>query len=395
MAIIEKILINTSEKINKNKYIKAMREAFSVVFPITLVSSILIMVSKTKFLQKFFDKTTILASFMDALTLFSFGIISVFVAGGVGYSLAKHYKINALNVAILSVITLILQVDDLKKFEILGFKSIFASIFLAIAITEIYIKVSFDTKNPIINSITTFLPAFFVIIFALFIKICFSFTGYNTVLDAVYILVQSNITKIFSLFFPTLVIGVLCNLFWYYGLHGQAMIYGIMMPIWASLNTENIIAFQASETVPNLISSSFIGANVTLGGWISIPFIIALFICKKDKNIKKIEKSDVILGIFNIYEPIMFGYPLVMNKKMLIPLLLTPIITTTVMYNAMFYGFVPYATGVQLPLTTPIGLVGVLTTNSLTCGLIQLAIIPFLTLMWVFFLKIGYKKDKN
>ncbi len=78
-------------------------------------------------------------------------------------------------------------------------------------------------------------------------------------------------------------------------------------------------------------------------------------------------------GLFNIYEPLMFGFPLVLNPLTLVPLILTPIITTSVIWGTMAIGLVFFANGLQLPGTTPLGLVGMITTNSIMRGVIQLA----------------------
>ena len=77
----------------------------------------------------------------------------------------------------------------------------------------------------------------------------------------------------------------------------------------------------------------------------------------------------------------------------LIPMILTPIVTTSIMWGVMSIGLVPYCTGVILPGTTPLGLVGLITTNSLWGGLIQLLIIPILTVMWYFVLKVIDKSE--
>ena len=116
---------------------------------------------------------------------------------------------------------------------------------------------------------------------------------------------------------------------------------------------------------------------------------------KKRKDWNELGKLALVPGLFNIYEPLMFGFPLVLNPFALIPLILTPIITTSITWAAMASGLVPYCTGVVLPGTTPLGLVGMITTNSWQGGLIQLLIIPILTVIWYFTLKSIDKTEKD
>lgn len=395
-------LVHIFNFLNTNRYIKSIKDAFSLIFPFTLVSSILLSLA---FLLKDFlsdDLFDFLINFISPSIFFSSGILSIFLAIGVGYSLSNNYKINALNGAMVAVFSFLIQIpienanysQNFIEINFLGYKSIFSSIIISIISVEIYhffsekiLKFNEKSPSPILQSITNFIPLLITIFFALFVRFLCSITDYENFTNLIFPFFQSPLTKILTSFFATIFIGIICNLFWYFGIHGQAMVYSFMMIFWSSLNAENILNLLVSNSPPNLVSSSFIGANITLGGWISVPFLIALYIYNKENFYNKIEKTTLISGVFNIYEPLMFGFPVVFNKNFLIPLILTPIITTTVIYKSMELGFIPFANGVQLPLTTPLVLVGFLTTNSIKGGLIQLILIPFLTIMWLFFIK--------
>ncbi|MPM76357.1 PTS system oligo-beta-mannoside-specific EIIC component [bioreactor metagenome] len=131
------------------------------------------------------------------------------------------------------------------------------------------------------------------------------------------------------------------------------------------------------------------------GYWISIPLLLALFFYKKKrKDWAEVAKISLIPGLFNIYEPLMFGLPLVLNPFMLIPMILTPLISGISAYLATVAGIIPYCTGVALPITTPMILAGMLSTNSITGGLLQLLLIPLLAAMWYLFLSIQDRSER-
>lgn len=61
----------------------------------------------------------------------------------------------------------------------------------------------------------------------------------------------------------------------------------------------------------------------------------------------------------------------------------------------MYTGICPPCTGVSVPWTTPMILSGIITTNSLMGGVVQLITIVALTALWYVFLKMLYKQDEK
>ena len=58
-------------------------------------------------------------------------------------------------------------------------------------------------------------------------------------------------------------------------------------------------------------------------------------------------------ALFNINEPIIFGLPMVMNPMMLIPFIITPLVTVVATYIAMSTGLVAKPAGIAVPWTMP------------------------------------------
>jgi PTS system cellobiose-specific IIC component len=68
---------------------------------------------------------------------------------------------------------------------------------------------------------------------------------------------------------------------------------------------------------------------------------------------KQVGKLGIGAGIFNINEPVLFGTPIVMNPKLLVPFVLAPLFGVTGAYILTMIGFMPYTTGISVPWTTP------------------------------------------
>ena len=80
--------------------------------------------------------------------------------------------------------------------------------------------------------------------------------------------------------------------------------------------------------------------------------LIALIFCKS-KQLKSVAGLGIVPAVFCIGEPILFGFPMMLNPMMLIPMILSTITTYTIYYAGIVSGMVGQFTGVVLPWTTP------------------------------------------
>ncbi|NOO53600.1 PTS sugar transporter subunit IIC, partial [Klebsiella pneumoniae] len=63
---------------------------------------------------------------------------------------------------------------------------------------------------------------------------------------------------------------------------------------------------------------------------------------------------------FNVNEPVVFGFPIVMNPVMFVPFILVPVLAAVIVYGAIATGFMQPFSGVTLPWSTPAILSGFL-----------------------------------
>lgn len=413
-----KIMNPMADLMNKSKHLKAVRDSFILILPFTLVGSILTAIATLPYIEKILSPSivSVISTFVAPSSTYSSGIIGFFVSIGIGYFLSQQYEVNPINGAMISMVNFLMQIpfvlttaggeeiSNAVSLSNFGPNATFTAIIMGILSIEIYRRVlqkNWTIKLPdsvppmIAESFTCFIPATLAMLFGLAVNYIFSLTSFGTMTNFIFSLVQKPLSGLGTSFIATVIVGIINNLFWFLGLHGQSLVFGTMSAFWAPLNAENVAAMAAGQPLPNLMSSSFVGSNITLGGWIAVPMLIAIFVYRKRKDWNELGKLALIPGIFNIYEPLMFGFPLVLNPMTLIPMILTPVITTSIMWFVMKIGLVPYCTGVILPGTTPLGLVGLLTTNSIMGGLIQLLIIPILAVMWYFILKAIDKSEQH
>ena len=96
---------------------------------------------------------------------------------------------------------------------------------------------------------------------------------------------------------------------------------------------------------------------------------------------------------FQIAEPVIFGAPIIMNVKMLIPFVLAPVITAIITYYAMALGFVALPIGAVIPWTTPPIISGYLATGGRISGaVIQIITIAINIMIYYPFFKMDDKE---
>ncbi|MGF1754760.1 EAL domain-containing protein, partial [Vibrio makurazakiensis] len=95
----------------------------------------------------------------------------------------------------------------------------------------------------------------------------------------------------------------------------------------------------------------------------------------------------LILSIFNINEPVIYGLPIMFNPILIIPFLLVPVFSLVIAYFATYIGWVPPVSEVMSWMTPPLvsGYIG--TGNSVEGALLQLVIIILGVLAYRPFLK--------
>ena len=130
---------------------------------------------------------------------------------------------------------------------------------------------------------------------------------------------------------------------------------------------------KAGLPMTNVFTSAFSDFFCNFGGGGStLGLVLMMTFIAKSKRLKTLGRMALPAGIFGINEPIIFGFPMVLNVIMVIPFILAPVMNTIIGQLATAVGFIPVTSGVQLSWTTPIFISGYLTTGSINAVILQL-----------------------
>src|SRR5690606_6948719 len=286
----------------------------------------------------------------------------------------------------------------------LGAQGMFLGIFTAFLSAELnrfFIERGWTIKMPagvpaaVSKSFSALIPITLTLSVFLLIRVLFSFTSFETMQNFIFTIIQQPLTILGSGLPATIIIVLLTQVFWFFGLHGQIIINSVFDPIWFTLNDQNLVAFQAGEVLPNIVTKQFIDSFlVGMGGTgMTLAVIVLIFAIGKSRQLKELGKLGAPAGVFNVNEPIIFGLPIIMNPLIIIPWMLAPVAVTLITYYSMAAGLVPRPAGIIVPWTTPPILSGFLATgNAWQGGVLQAVNMLVVMVIWWPFLRI---LDKN
>ena len=402
-------LLPIAGKLGQNKYLLVLRDAFMLAFPITMFGSLIVVINNLPFFSDEMKGTlgTLFGSGQNA----TMSILTIFVTFGIGYYLSKTHDVDPVYggaVSLASYLILTPFVTTLESGEVvsgvltldrLGAKGMFVGMIAAFLAGEIYsritkkgivIKMPEGVPTAVSKSFAAMIPA--ILTLSVFTIVNAIVTGaFNTNLhDFVYTVIQEPLTGLGSGLPATLIAVFFVQLLWFFGLHGQIIVNSVMDPIWNTLMLDNLEHFEAGKELPNIVTKSFMEMyTVGMGGSGSTLIVVILMaFVMKSRQMKDVGRLALAPGIFNVNEPVIFGMPLVLNAAIFIPWILAPLVTTTLNYVVMDLGIFPIPTGVSVPWTVPVFFNGMLATNSVMGGVLQLIDMAIIGVIWFPFLKV-------
>ncbi|WEG73138.1 PTS sugar transporter subunit IIC [Vagococcus intermedius] len=399
MTILERYFLPVANRIGKQRHLMAIRNGLIATLPLTIIGSVFVI-----FLNIPIDGYEELISgfrpILDVPFRFTVGVMALYAAFSIGHFLGESYKVDPLTSGLLSVLGFLIstivpiqiidegqQIISTGRYLAVGdlsSTSLFGAIITTIITVEIYrilvqknitIKMPSSVPPAVSKSFAALIPTLVIVLLFWGIKygLNFDINGVVTTLVSPLknLLVGNNL-------FGGILTVLLIQLFWSFGIHGEAVLGPIIRPMWDAAILENIEAFQASgnaHDLPNLFSEQFLQWFVQIGGSGTTLALAILFLTSKIPSIKQMGKLTIVPGIFNINEPIVFGTPIVMNPILVIPFIFCPVILTIISYIATISGFVPMMMA-KLPFTM-VGPIGALMSTNWSVGAMVLAIINF------------------
>lgn len=385
-GFIENKLIPVSQKIADNKYIKCLASGSMSLMAVILIGAIFNLLNSIGFewYQNFITGCG-LSYLFNLIYNACMNLMSVFIVYSVGYNAANIFGHEdlAFNNGFLAEVAFFILMPigsytpegawsavSFYNIDYLGSHGVFLALIVGIIVTKINIfivdkkitiKMPAGVPQNVSNSFTALIPGSVIVAIFAVLNWLFTLTPWGNAEDAVYGLLQTPLSVLTGSL-PAFMIAVsLSQVLWFFGIHGSYTILPIFMPIWMGYLADNTAAMAAGQPIPHIFNCGMFDLTTIGGCGCTIGLVIVMAIFAKSERYKTFAKIVLPCGLFNINEPLIYGFPLMLNAAMIIPFVVMPLISLVLGYAAIALGLMP----------APVGLLGVTSMPIFFGGLLQ------------------------
>ncbi|MGL9814909.1 PTS sugar transporter subunit IIC [Enterococcus sp. DIV0098] len=421
--IVEKML-NIANGFSSQRHITAIRDGFVTLIPVTIIASFWVLINNLVLspTNGLLNNVSSAASWMDIgnqVYNATLGILALLIATTIGYKLAISYQEEGLFGGVVGLISAVLvlpaqtELADIsgKTVTVGGiltqtqtsatgmFLAMIASLFSVTLLCKFSkmdkLKIRMPESVPlsIAKSFNILIPAFLVTLILGLIEVFVVWGAHTDLPTIIAKFFQTPLVASFQSVGGLILYVFLSNLLWAFGLHGTFILGSVGEPIMLTALQQNMDALKNGSEMPNIVTKPFLDSFGWMGGGgMLICLVIAIYIGSRREDYRSITKVGTIPSLFNVSEPMMFGIPVVFNPLLGIPLVIVPLITTTIAYYATSLGIIA-KTSVLIPWTTPPIISGYLATNGdWKASVLQIVLIAIGVLIYLPFVKMTNKE---
>lgn len=366
--LIEQRLTPAANIITRNQHITAMRDGFSLAMPFVIVGSLMVPLLFPPFAISGASRLGHVYLLLRPMLLPTFeltlGLVALIVAFGASASLAKQYQLPERLCGLTGCLSFLLFIgfrDNGATNIFLGGMGLFTALIssaYSIEIIRFFYKrgwcIRLPEEVPVMtrNGFQLLMPLLVIMLsISVMNAVMLQTTGQilpQLIGEALRPLIVASDTLtavLISLF--------LCNLLWFVGIHGALIITGIMNPFWLTYLFENQRALAAGEAVlPHIYLQGFWDFYLLIGGIGSTLPLVFMAMRSRSRQLKSVGKIGLLPSLFNINEPILFGFPVIMNPVFLLPFVFVPLINACIAWYLTQLGVLDRAVA-MLPWSMP------------------------------------------
>ncbi|ELB12272.1 PTS transporter subunit EIIC [Enterococcus faecium] len=386
-SAIERLLVPLSTKLNAQRHICAVRDAFILSFPLTMAGSLMVLLNNVflsadgfmfKILQfdKLFPGIVKFQAVFAPVVKGSADIFSILIVFLIARNLAKLMEGDDLLTGLTAISVYFIIYPDYFDNEgvnyltnqYMGAQGLFVAILVGLLVGELMSRLAksdkLEIKMPeqvppaVARSFKVLIPIIITTIFFSVLNYFVKMAAPGGLHELIYNIIQTPLTRMSQSLFSVIILALLSQLLWAMGIHGPNTIAAIRDTMFSEAGNANLLHYAESGTTwgaPFPITYSGLatafaeygGSGATLG------LIIAILIFSKNKESKSIGKLSFVPGLFNINEMVIFGLPIILNPIYIIPFIIAPLVNIMIGYTAvMILKIMPPVT-IGIPWTTP------------------------------------------
>lgn len=392
MDAIQSKILPIATKIGNQRFLVALRDSFIGTMPVIMTGSIALLINAFLVdIPEQFNLPKITSTFqwwVDVNNLVfkgSISIVALLFIYCLGVNIAKIYKVDTLSSGLVALSAFIISIGDsltstysLKNSKNIELSTLFDGLdgikvtghdlnvtisgvlpgtqinsngyftaiiigFLSAIIFCKLMKKNWTIKLPdtvppaIAKPFLSIIPALVSLYVVAIFTFAFNKVTNSLIIDWIYKVLQTPLLGLSQSFLVVILIAVLTQFFWFFGIHGGNVMAPIMEGVFGVALLANLEAYQKHETIPYLWTSVSYGSFVW---YATLGLLIAIFLISQNDHYKEVAKLGIVPALFNIGEPVMYGLPTVLNPILFIPFLLCPAVMSGVAYLATYLGLV-------------------------------------------------------
>lgn len=420
---MEDRLMDVADFVDNNVYLSSIKGAFTDYVPFIIVGSFgsllsSLISSETTGLAKWIPALKNLAPAFSAMSFAAVSCMTIPIIFLIALHLARAKKMPEFLTAIICVISYFSMVPNVVTVVIeeatgtasglgggvLGAQGLFIGMLVAVLITNLFdkltsieklkIKMPPSVPHGIAVSFNILIPVFIIIVIsAIFGALFYQVTG-SYINEFIYNVVQAPLSAIVQTTPGIVIMAVVCQLFWFLGIHGGLVVEPIRSPLSAAALAANIAAVEAGVDPTQPLTRGLWTVFIVVGGaGLTLSLIFAILMFSKREDHRAIAKLSLLPGICGIGEPMVFGLPLVLNPVFAVPFILNSGIAATIALVAIKIGFISCST-VDAPFGLPLFINATLS-YGWHGAIVQLVILVVGTLVWIPFVLMSNRMVKK
>lgn len=358
-------------KLGSNKYLQTIMAAMMTLMGPVILGSFAVLVVVLGTMAKI-PVLVSLGSTVSAVTINAMALYLVFL---IAKDLVTHFMPNdsGSSAGVMALVSFLImtpmgQIKDGKNviqaipMTWLSAQGMFSAIVIGLLVGRIYVFIKqrgWTIKMPagvppmVSGAFAALIPSIIIGLLAVLVNYGFSLTPFGNIHQMIFSVIQTPLRGIGGSLGAMIVISLLQQLLWFFGIHGTNVLLPIVTPIWMAMDMENLAAVQAGQPVPNIIGLAFFNVITWSGTALGLALLMLI---AKSKRYKELGKLSTVPALFGITEPIIFGTPLVLNFDFAVPFITNNTIALLISYFVTKIGLVARFTGAQAIFGMPVGL---------------------------------------
>lgn len=306
-----------------------------------------------------------LGQFASLVNKATMSMLAVYSLISITDRLADQFELDRVNSVVNAIIIFLMIAcfqDGALIMNYMGGNGLFSAMLVACLvtyITHLCVKNGLSIKLP--ASVPPFVAAPFTALIPLVINVVVFYllsvgcqAAFGVLIPQFILNITKPLLSASDSVWAVIIYAFLLNALWLIGVNGGNIVNSTMSAFLLMNIAENAAAHEAGLPMThNVMVYSPNTAMINFGGSGSaLALVIAALIVARSQHLKTMTKLGGFGTIFNISEPIVYGYPVVLNTFIALPFVLLPIFNGVSVYFAMELGLIgrPY---INIPWVIP------------------------------------------